>query len=163
MILTVILTNICSRFKLNPLCSPKRVKVNWIFSIFELEMELELIPNKGRYVPFRSMIFQMELVPFRSSQNWNSFHRSGTAVSFQCITEFRTHSRRWVYPVNSTQLNWTWDECIFSYSDVWTKCTLSYSVQLSWVCHSQKYTHNWVELKGWEWVHPYTQPKNDLK
>ena len=56
-------------------------------------MELELIPNKGRYVPFRSMIFQMELVhsvpakigtrsivperPFHSSASLSLGHTQG--------------------------------------------------------------------------------------
>ena len=43
--------------------------------------------QKYRYVPFRSTNFGLELVPFRSSQKWNSFRNDGTVTPFQCITE----------------------------------------------------------------------------
>ena len=42
---------------------------------------------------------------------------------------------------------------VFSYSELWTECALIHSVQLSWMCYTQKYTQNWVELNAWVWVY----------
>ena len=48
---------------------------------------------------------------------------------------------------------------VFSYSELWTECALIHSVQLSWMCYTQKYTQNWVELNAWVWVYKPIPPK----
>ena len=59
-----------------------------------------------------------------------------------------------------SELNMSW-VCI-QFFWVWTECTLSYSVQLSWMCHTLKHIQNWVKLNARVWVYQHIRPKTFL-
>ena len=59
-----------------------------------------------------------------------------------------------------SELNLSW-VCI-QFFWVCTECTLSFSVQLSWTCHTPKHIQNWVKLNARVWVYQHFQPKTAL-
>ena len=107
-------------------------------------MELELISNKSRYVPFRSMIFQMELVPFRSSQKWNAFRNGGTAVPLHTITACSRLDRKYGNVIADkwySQFSSEWTSCHPSEPSIFSKMVMIW--QQSWTAksdYSRKYS-----------------------